>query len=95
MIKPLCHNLLIQELPRSHHSIGGIVHPDSYQDQTATLVFKLVAKGSATDPCINIGDRVVLDQFKLSDKHEAAPGLWIVKESAVAILIPHASSHQT
>jgi co-chaperonin GroES (HSP10) len=88
MTRPLGKNLLVRELRRSHHSVGGIVHPDSYQEPLATLVFHVVAKGSACDPCIQSGDRVVLDQFHLSSKHPAGEGLWIIKESSVAVVIP-------
>lgn len=92
MIKPLGHNLLLQELPPRPRSDGGIMIPEAVrQDPT----YRVVAIGPDCDRELAPGDRVVLDQFKLNAKADAGPGLWIVKEDSVAIIIPHETPPQT
>jgi hypothetical protein len=88
MTRPLGKNLLVAEPTRVVRSPGGINYPDTYHDFGAELVFYVVAKGSGCDSCLNSGDRVVLDQYHLSSKHPAGEGLWIIKESSVAVVIP-------
>jgi len=89
MIKPLGTNLLVQELPRQAASDGGIHYPDSFDDaHLRSMVYQVVHAGSRCDGGIHPGDRVVLDQFQLNAKCPAGPGLWLIDEASVSVVIP-------
>lgn len=84
MIKPLYKNLLVEELPPRPKSEGGIMLPPAaYQDP----VYIVRAKGPKADIAIYEGDRVILDQFQMSSKHQAGDRLWIIPDSAVSVIV--------
>lgn len=93
MIRPLKKNVLLREVKPPTHSKADILLPDIASHIYPE--FSVVAAGPDADPAIQPNARVVLDQFRLGEKIQAGPGLWLVRDNALAIVIPNASRNQT
>ena len=83
MIKPLCRNLLVEELPPEPNKAGLTIPEIVRQDP----VYIVRGKGPKADPAIYEGDRVLLDQYSMSSKHQAGERLWVIPDSAVCLVL--------
>ncbi len=65
--------------------VGSIYYAQSHIPEQ--FMHEVVAVGSGCKEDIKPGDRVFLDQYRLTDRTDAGEGLWIVRTEACCLVL--------
>ena len=83
-MKIIGDRLLVRQFPRDE-KVGNIFYPQSYIPEQ--FMHEVVAVGSGVKDDIKPGDRVFLDQYRLSDRTDAGENQWIVRTDACCLIL--------
>ncbi len=84
-MKIIGDRLLVKQLPQEDR-IGSIHLAQAHRPEQ--FMHEVVAVGSGVTDDIKPGDRIFLDQYRLTDRTSAGENLWIVSIEACCLLLP-------
>ena len=83
-MKIIGERLLVKQLPQEDR-IGSIHLAQAHRPEQ--FMHEVVAVGSGVTDDIQPGDRIFLDQYRLTDRTDAGDGRWIVSIEACCLVL--------